>query len=334
MADTCTDLNARSCPVHGACTCPPDPEEWATIIVKVGAGEALSKADTRRMWELEMQMKIAADGCPLHGEGSVHAVVAASEVEAATDEPNPIADVLAGRSRYCVVHGDCLDVLRKLPEKCGVVLTDIPYGVGKEINGDKLPWEEWLPWVDERLAECVRVGRLAFSFFAATRLIRFIRETTVPPQFEINWHKPMMLHDTSLNGSPFLAHRESILYWGPTSPKEAGKLGYDSVAYNAMWPRERRAEGIAHPTPKPVALLARSIPYWTRPEDVIIDPFCGSGSHLIAALRTGHRAIGIDNDERWVAESLRRIEEECHESSLGAANAGQEALFAAVGGVR
>jgi DNA modification methylase len=239
-----------------------------------------------------------------------------------------LADVVEGRARWCVLEGDCLEVLATLPAKSGVVITDIPYGVGKQIKGDKQPWEQWLPWVDARLAECVRVGRLAFTFFAATRLIRFVRETTVPPQFEINWHKPMMLHDTSLNGSPFLAHRESILYWGPTSPKEAGKLGYDSVACNAMWPRERRAEGIEHPTPKPVELLCRSIPYWTKPDDIIIDPFCGSGTHLVAALRTGHRCIGIDIDPQWVAEATGRMLAEEQNLSLRQVADGQGALFA------
>lgn len=238
-----------------------------------------------------------------------------------------IEAVLSGQRRWAVVEGDCLDVLRAMPDRCGLVVTDPPYAVGKAIVGDSMPWEEYLPWLDARITECVRVGRLVFSFFAATKLVRFIRETTVPPQFEVNWHKPMMLHDTSLNGSPFLAHRESILYWGPTSPKEAGKLGYDSVAMNAMWPRERRQQGIDHPTPKPVALVASSLEYWSRPDEVIIDPFCGSGSHLVAALRVGRRAIGIDIDPQWVNESTARLKAEECDSSLGESKRGQQSLF-------
>lgn len=200
-------------------------------------------------------------------------------------------------------------------------------GVGKQIAGDKQPWEEWLPWIDERLAEMIRVSRISFAFFAKTRLVRFIRETNVPPQFEVNWHKPMMLHDTSLNGSPFLAHSESILYWGPTSPKEAGKLGYDSFAVNAMWPRERRKEGIDHPTPKPLQLLLQTTPYWTRETDVVFDPWCGSGTHLVAAIRNGRRAIGVDIDERWVEASINRLRAEDNNTSIGAEIRGQSALF-------
>lgn len=238
-----------------------------------------------------------------------------------------IEQVLAGEAQWAVVQGDCKEVLATMPDKSGVVVTDVPYNVGKKIEGDQLPWEEYLPWLDARLLECQRVGRLVFTFYAATKLIRFIRETTVPPNFEVNWHKPMMLHGRSLNGSPFLAHREAILYWGPMSPKEAGKLGYDSVAFDAMWPRERRAAGIEHPTPKPIKGLVRCLGRWTRPGEVVIDPFCGSGNHLVAALRTGRRAIGIDIDPQWVAESVAQLEHEDKHTTLGDAQRGQQGFW-------
>jgi hypothetical protein len=241
---------------------------------------------------------------------------------------NPdLAAVLSGERQWCVIHGDNLEVMHSMPDKCVVGVTDPPYGIGKNIAGDKMPWPQWLEWFDCRTIELTRVARIAFQFFASTRLVRFIRETVIPPQFEICWHKPMMLHGTSLNGSPFLAHRESILYWGPTSPREAGKLGYDSVAFNAMWPRERRAEGIEHPTPKPVELLAKCLTYWSRPDDVIFDPYCGSGSHLVAALRVGRRCIGVDIDERWVRDSIERLTAEEKSSSVMSLRDGQIPIF-------
>ena len=42
--------------------------------------------------------------------------------------------------------------------------------------------------------------------------------------------------------------------------------------------------------------------------DVIVDPFCGSGTTLVAASRAGLQYIGIDSDERWVAEATERLE--------------------------
>lgn len=238
-----------------------------------------------------------------------------------------IVQVLAGSRQWAVVEADCLDVLRELPDHSGVVITDPPYGIGKNIAGDKQPWEAWLPWFDRRIVECSRVGRMVFSFFASTRKVRFIRESEWPPCYALNWHKPMMLHANTMNYSPFLMHHEPILYWGPMSCKAAGKRGYDSFAFNALWPRERRAQGIDHPTPKPVELLVQALKYWTDENDVVIDPFCGSGTHLVAALRLGRRAIGVDIDPQWVESSIARLRaEECY-LTLGDQRRGQGSLF-------
>jgi site-specific DNA-methyltransferase (adenine-specific) len=40
----------------------------------------------------------------------------------------------------------------------------------------------------------------------------------------------------------------------------------------------------------------------------VLDPFCGSGTTLIAALETGRKSIGIEIDERWVEVAIRRLE--------------------------
>ena len=55
-----------------------------------------------------------------------------------------------------------------------------------------------------------------------------------------------------------------------------------------------RAEHIGYPTQKPVRLFERIIETVTKPGDVVLDPFCGSGTTLIAAERLGRRWIGID----------------------------------------
>jgi len=61
-----------------------------------------------------------------------------------------------------------------------------------------------------------------------------------------------------------------------------------------------------HPTQKPLALLAQLMERVKG--DTVLDPFCGSGTTLIAALETGRKAIGIEIDERWVEVARRRLE--------------------------
>lgn len=238
-----------------------------------------------------------------------------------------IADVFEGRDPWAILCADCLDVMRELPAQCCAVVTDVPYQLGKKLHNDDLPWEEYLPWLDERIAECCRVGRRVFTTFASTRVIRFIRESRVPPVHLLHWHKPFLLHDRSLNGTPFIAHGEPILYWGPRSAKEGGKRGYDSFAFSSLWPRERKILGIEGPTPKPVALYLAALEFWADPGELVLDPFCGSGTTLVAAMRRGLPCIGIDSDPERAMEATARLLAEQRELSLGDVKRGQLALF-------
>ena len=54
-----------------------------------------------------------------------------------------------------------------------------------------------------------------------------------------------------------------------------------------------------HPTQKPLCLLTPLIHCFSRPGDVVLDPFCGSGSTLLAAKLQGRRFIGIELDAAY-----------------------------------
>lgn len=62
-----------------------------------------------------------------------------------------------------------------------------------------------------------------------------------------------------------------------------------------------------HPTPKPVQLAARFISLHTQPGDIVLDPFCGGGSTLIAAQLLGRRAIGVDTSAEYCEMTMRRL---------------------------
>ena len=69
-----------------------------------------------------------------------------------------------------------------------------------------------------------------------------------------------------------------------------------------------RDEALAmHPTVKPVALVADAILDCSRRGDVILDPFVGSGTSIIAAHRTGRRCFAIELDPKYVDAALRRV---------------------------
>lgn len=65
-----------------------------------------------------------------------------------------------------------------------------------------------------------------------------------------------------------------------------------------------------HPTQKPLQLLDRIILASTRPQDIVLDPFSGSGATGIAALREGRQYIGIELEEMYLRLSIKRLKDE------------------------
>jgi site-specific DNA-methyltransferase (adenine-specific) len=70
------------------------------------------------------------------------------------------------------------------------------------------------------------------------------------------------------------------------------------------------ATRVGHPAPFPVTLPARVIELYTYEGDVVLDPFMGSGSTAVAALRTGRHFIGFDTDASYVDRATERAREE------------------------
>ena len=76
---------------------------------------------------------------------------------------------------------------------------------------------------------------------------------------------------------------------------------------DTLWEYDRPASSKLHPTQKPVELLERAITNSSRPGEVVVDLFAGSGSTLIACASAGRRALLMENDlaycdcivERW-----------------------------------
>lgn len=83
-----------------------------------------------------------------------------------------------------------------------------------------------------------------------------------------------------------------------------------------------RARRVNHPAPFPVELPQRLIDLYTYREDLVLDPFVGSGSTAVAALRTGRHFVGFDTDAAYVLAARNRIEAERRRLDLEPPRAG------------
>ena len=81
------------------------------------------------------------------------------------------------------------------------------------------------------------------------------------------------------------------------------------------------ATRVGHPAPFPVELPRRLIDLYTYEEDLVLDPFMGSGSTAVAAVRTGRYFVGFDTDADYVARAMARVDDERRRLDDGAAGA-------------
>jgi site-specific DNA-methyltransferase (adenine-specific) len=253
-----------------------------------------------------------------------------------------IEDVLEGRARWCCVHGDCLDVMRAMPDRSVAhVITDPPYservhaGIGAEGRSDGFNVREAItfgamsgPWAALLGAEWGRISTrwaLAFGdewssgYWLACGL-PFVRGGV--------WRKigsmPQMSGDRPASGVDYISIMHS------PKPKGAGAMRWNGGGRHAVWEcviaKGAAREG-GHSTPKPLDLMLALVADFTDPDDLILDPFAGSGTTGVAALRLGRRVILIEKDAKYAALCRERMQDEEQGSTLKAARAGQLPLL-------
>lgn len=86
-----------------------------------------------------------------------------------------------------------------------------------------------------------------------------------------------------------------------------------------------------HPTEKPLPLMSDLVADYTQPDELVCDPFMGSGTTGVAAVRYGRRFVGIEQDPKWFELSCKRIADECARPRLFSETprpTKQESLFA------
>lgn len=84
------------------------------------------------------------------------------------------------------------------------------------------------------------------------------------------------------------------------------KWNQESVGLGTIW-RIAKAQNKEHPVAFPIEMPARCIAATTDPGDIVLDPYSGSASTGIAALKAGRKYIGIERDERFFDLGCRRI---------------------------
>lgn len=102
---------------------------------------------------------------------------------------------------------------------------------------------------------------------------------------------------------------DNVLAHGVGAFNEAAFIQYESAPDNVLTSGFAAGEGGLHPTQKPVRLLQALIELTTQQGQLVLDPFCGSGSTLVAAKSTGRHCIGFEANKDYAELAAKRLRE-------------------------
>ena len=217
-----------------------------------------------------------------------------------------ISDVLAGRAKWCVVTGDCIDVLRTIPAgSVDAVVTDPPFGIGFKYATHIDTPEGYGAWLWDRVraseAAC-RAGSPVFVWQSGTNVRRFAE--WFPREWRIfaACKNFVQIRPTPMQWS----HDPVVAWWTDGVPWNGGGGRDFHIADTTPHGRDY-VEG--HPCPRPVGQVRYVVDSWALSKGLVLDPFCGSGTTGVACMQTGRRFIGIEIDEGYAAIARRRIAE-------------------------
>jgi DNA modification methylase len=183
------------------------------------------------------------------------------------------------------VHcGDCLELMREIPDgSVDFAFADPPYGIGKAA------WDNKYPEGFEQ------------------ELLRIAKGCAITPGQENIGICINALGDSykglvsawNINGMTF--SKIGFENWIPVVM--AGKFQRHQNCFRFIV----KGDKPNHPSPKPIEFMMEVLIRYTNPGDLILDPFLGSGTTAVAAIRTGRRFIGIELDPGYCDIARKRI---------------------------
>jgi len=204
-----------------------------------------------------------------------------------------------------VAQGDCLDVMKGMPSKSvDFILTDPPYLVRYlDRSGRSVKNDDNDGWIDPAFAQMHRVlkdNQFCVSFYAWNKVDRFV-EAWKKAGFRIAGH--IVFTKKYASSARFMSYQHEQAYLlAKGNPQAPPNPTPDVISWTYTGNK-------LHPTQKPVGIFTPLIEAFTKPGDVVLDPFAGSGSTLVAARDMDRRFIGIELDEAHHRTASLRLAE-------------------------
>ena len=243
------------------------------------------------------------------------------------------------------ILGDSLEILPALPTGMfSLIIADPPYNMNKQfraINFKKSSREKYISWLDQWLFEMKRLLKPAGSIYVCSEwqssgAVQEVCERYFIIRNRITWEREKgrganrnwkncsediwfctVSEDYHFDVEAVKIKRRVIAPYRGTdgTPKDWKKSGDGSFRMtfpSNLWtditiPFWSMPENTEHPTQKPEKLIAKLVLASSRPNDIILDPFLGSGTTSVVAQKLGRRYVGIEIDEHYCRLAEKRL---------------------------
>lgn len=232
-----------------------------------------------------------------------------------------------------LILGDCLSEMKKIEsDSISCIVTSPPYNkkglsgkvkpgnqIWKKFNidyesyGDDLPEEEYQQWMVDILNEMKRIIKPNGSIFFNHKPRRHKNKVYLPTDFiyksELDVYQLIIwnrLSSPNVRNDLLLPCTEHI-YWLTKSKPKVFKDTVDKNYHSEVWvinPDKNKN----HPAPFPQKLVENCILLTTEENDIVLDPFLGSGTTAITAKKLNRQFIGIEIDEKYMTLTKEVIE--------------------------
>jgi len=242
-----------------------------------------------------------------------------------------------------IFRGDCIEVLKKFPESSiHLIITSPPYNVGIDYDShfDLMPYKDYLNFLESVWKECYRVlvkgGRIAINVPSVIAdgeyqplfvdVVNQMRKLGYIMRGDILWYKQAISKRTAWGSwlspsNPYVVQPyEFILVFSKQTRKLEGDKSKIDITReefikfsNSFWSIKPETRHKEHPVPFPEELVYRLIKFYSYQENVVLDPFGGSGTVAVVAIKTNRNFVYIDKSVKYAQLALKYVSEYINE---------------------
>lgn len=245
--------------------------------------------------------------------------------------------------RNKIYYGDCIQQMNQLDdESVDLIIADPPYNLNKNFGNNSDKWneiEDWVAWSQKWIDVAIKKLKPTGSIFIygihhyLCYIQVYLYKLEMKYRRQIIWH-----YENGFSGyvNAPAAHYEPILWFTKSdiytyhqirepyksqerlknkitkngkvwTPNPEGKHGGDVWTIPVLSGRRFAEEKVNHPTQKPLAICDKIIQHFSNEGDLVLIPFCGSGSECVSAIQNKRDFISFEINEEYIKIANNRL---------------------------